>query len=442
MLGDTGGARTDTPFVPGPLGEWVFVAAVLDRGGNVQKLSVDGGQNWATAIPAAGQIAPAQDLAIGWDIGPNNYWFHGRIDDVALFNRALSDAEVALIRDKGMTPALADDPSPANVAADVPLDASLSWSPGLYAATHDVYFGTNPVDVAAATRTNPLGALVGQDLDVPAYDPGGLDFGQTYYWRIDEVNGTPDRTIFKGDVWRFTAEPVGFALAAGHIKVTASSFSSADEMPVNTINGSGLDAGDRHSTDNAQMWLSAAEDSAWIQYEFDKMYSLHQMLAWNHNGTAEPLIGLGVKQAVVEYSLDGTAWTRLGDSHEFARAPGKAGYASDTTVDFGGAAARFVRITITANWGGLLKQYGLSEIRFLVIPAAARLPHPAAGATDRQPRIDSELASGTVRGLAQGVPGHGRAKGDRGDRSGRDYVRAHVRSRPADAGPDLFLEGR
>jgi len=73
MLGDAAANRTDTPYLLVPLGEWVFVAAVLDRDQNAQKISVDGGQTWATTTPPPGPIAPAQDLGIGWDIGINDY---------------------------------------------------------------------------------------------------------------------------------------------------------------------------------------------------------------------------------------------------------------------------------------------------------------------------------------------------------------------------------
>ncbi|MHC4518899.1 MAG: LamG-like jellyroll fold domain-containing protein, partial [Planctomycetota bacterium] len=76
MLGDTAATRRDTPFIPVPLEEWVFVAAVLDRDNDVQKISVDGALTWDTATPPPGPIAPAQDLGLGWDIGQNNYWVH------------------------------------------------------------------------------------------------------------------------------------------------------------------------------------------------------------------------------------------------------------------------------------------------------------------------------------------------------------------------------
>ncbi|KKL45908.1 hypothetical protein LCGC14_2350920, partial [marine sediment metagenome] len=212
-----------------------------------------------------------------------------------------------------------------------------------------------------------------------------LDFGTTYYWRVDEVNAPPSSTIFKGDVWSFTAEPFGYPIDGNNITATASS-SGRDQGPENTVNGSGLDVNDLdlHSTELTDMWISniAGPQPTWIQYEFDKVCKLHQMWVWNHNTLNEPAIGFGVKEATIEYSADGANWTTLGTTHEFARAPGAAGYAYNTTVDFGGVAVKYVRLTISSNWGGLLPQYGLSEVRFLYIPVWAREPSPDSEATD------------------------------------------------------------
>ena len=44
-----------------------------------------------------------------------------------------------------------------------------------------------------------MGVLVSQGQDANTYDPAGLlDFGQTYYWRVDEVNAPPDSTLYQG----------------------------------------------------------------------------------------------------------------------------------------------------------------------------------------------------------------------------------------------------
>ena len=294
-------------------------------------------------------------------------------------------SDVDYINAKVFVPNEASKPNPTKEAIDVPRDVVLSWVSGEFADTHDVYFGTVFDDVNNASRTNPLDVLASQGQTVSTYDPAGLlDMGQTYFWRIDEVNALPDTTIFKGETWSFTAEPIGYPLAGENITATASSLSNVNEGPENTINGSGLDADDLHSAENTAMWLSntIGPQPTWIQYEFDRVYKLYQMLVWNHNSTVELAIGFGIKQATIEYSTDGTNWTTLGTTHEFARATGATGYVANTTIDLGGVAAKYVRITANSNWGGILNQYGLSEVRFLYIPVRAREPRPDSGATD------------------------------------------------------------
>ena len=39
------------------------------------------------------------------------------------------------------------------------------------------------------------------------------------------------------------------------------------------------------------------------------------------------------------------------------------------------------KLTIATNWAAMATQTGLSEVRFLYVPAQARAPQPAAGAT-------------------------------------------------------------
>ena len=74
-----------------------------------------------------------------------------------------------------------------------------------------------------------------------------LEYGQTYYWRVDEVNEPSDNTIFKGNVWCFTVEPYSYPITG----VTATASSSQPSMgPEKTVNGSGLNAGDQHSVES------------------------------------------------------------------------------------------------------------------------------------------------------------------------------------------------
>ncbi len=99
-------------------------------------------------------------------------------------------------------------PNPACGTTDVPVGTVLRWSPGKYAAFHDVYLGADFNDVNNASRTDPCGVLVNQNQE-PNYYPAAslMEFDTTYYWRIDEVNnkvGTPPGSPWKGDVWWFT----------------------------------------------------------------------------------------------------------------------------------------------------------------------------------------------------------------------------------------------
>ncbi len=275
-------------------------------------------------------------------------------------------------------------PVPGHQATDVLRDGTiLSWTPDEAATAHDVYLSTNYDDIDDGMVGSS--AYQGRQ-DANSFDPGRLEFGATYFWRVDEISG--GNKVSKGSIWSFTVEPAGIPLTVEHITATASSSNSIGEGPEKTVDGSGLNADEQHSVDTTDMWLSHAGDpgAAWIQYEFDGFYQLGQMLVWNHNTAVEPLIGLGIKEATVAYSQDGTEWATLAPQ-EFARATGKPDCEAETVVEFGGVAARYVRITANSNWGGgLLKQYGLSEVRFLVIPVSARNPEPASSATDVDPQ--------------------------------------------------------
>jgi len=306
-------------------------------------------------------------------------FFPGVMDDIRIYDSVVSaeDVQAIMLGDRPEGPA--SGPVPKNQITDVPRDQVLSWTPGKYAATHDVYFGTDYNDVNDATATSPL--LVSKGQDANSYDPVGLlTFGQTYYWRVDEVNG-PDRPgLFKGATWSFTAETYSMAITTP-IKATASSQSNAMTGPEKTIDGSGLDSLDEHSVDLPEMWLSKSKQTpVWIQYEFDQVYSLYQMWVWNQNQISELDDGNGAMDVSIETSTDGTTWTALEGVPEFAQATGEPNYVHNTTVDFGGVRAKFVRLNILSNWGDA-KQSGLAEVRFFYVPLKAFGPTPASGAT-------------------------------------------------------------
>jgi hypothetical protein len=280
------------------------------------------------------------------------------------------------------SPAIALLPDPKDGATDVFREPTLSWTPGAYATTHDVYFGTSLDDVAAATTDDPLDVLVSPGQTANTFDPGRLELGTTYYWRIDEVNDAPDFTVYPGKVWQFTVEPKGYGIE--NLSVTSTGIPMGGSGPEKTIDGSGLDDQDRHSVEIGDMWMAmpAGDTPLQLEYEFDKAYPLHEMWVWNYNMALESVVNFGVKDVTVEYSLDGIEWTLLGEE-EFNQAPGQDTYVANTAVSFNGAMAQYVRLTINSSWGGT--QFGLSEVRFLYLPLWARNPDPASGAANMDP---------------------------------------------------------
>ncbi len=371
-LGTTGGPSIYSPTAP-TAAAWHHMAAV--KSATEMLIYVDGQMVASQADATTFDAAPTFVYIGVLDTRMMRMW-PGLLDDVKIFDTALSAAEVAVAMALPVT-GLATNPVPANKATDVQRDVILSWSPGETATAHDVYFGTVSEDVNNASRTAPGVVLVSQNQDANAYDPVGvLQYGQTYYWRIDEANASS--TIVKGPVWSFTVEPV-LSTVTG-ITVTASSF-TAGSGPETTIDESGLNDLDQHGTERATMWLTAKGTAlpAWIQYDLGRVRKLESMTVWNYNGAFEDLIGLSAKGVIVEHSTDGTNWTQMSTVSEFAQGTGLEDYTANTTVDFGGLAVRYVKITITSTWSAA--QAGLSEVRFLQTITYAREPQPASGAT-------------------------------------------------------------
>ena len=278
----------------------------------------------------------------------------------------------------GPTPATASMPDPEDGATDVSREVVLSWTPGEFAPAingHRVYLSKNFNDVNDGVN----GITVSDD----SYSPDQrLELGTTYYWRVDEVNGAPDFYVYPGEVWSFESEPI--ALTITNVTATASSSAPGQGPASAVVDGSGL-IDDLHATDIQTIWASdlGAQQPIWIEFEFDRLYLLHEMWVWNSNTELELSIGYGFKDVTIEYSLDGVNYETLGTTHEFARAPGADGYAHNTEIDFDGVQAKYVRLTVNTNWASFpFPQFGLSEVRFFHIPMRARKLQPESGATD------------------------------------------------------------
>jgi len=100
-------------------------------------------------------------------------------------------------------PVKAGSPKPSNGITGTKMDLILTWDAGDFAASHELYFGTDADAVVNADKTSPeyKGTIA---LGDEIYDPGKLAWFTTYYWRVDEVNAVNPDSPWVGNLWSFT----------------------------------------------------------------------------------------------------------------------------------------------------------------------------------------------------------------------------------------------
>ncbi|MHC4071237.1 MAG: LamG-like jellyroll fold domain-containing protein, partial [Planctomycetota bacterium] len=154
-------------------------------------------KNWNLALGRAHLGRQVNDAVEFWD---------GLVDDVRIYDYVLSAAEITKLA--AISKATRPDPADGDIHPDTWV--TMSWTPGGYAVSHDVYLGENFDDVndgAGGTFQGNQGTthfVAG----FPGFPyPDGLVPGTTYYWRVDEVNEADPNSPWKGDVWSFTVPP-------------------------------------------------------------------------------------------------------------------------------------------------------------------------------------------------------------------------------------------
>jgi len=182
-----------------PLNEWVHVCAMVIGGTHQYYINGEdaGASGSGIVLPGAADTATVR---IGNSRGANRE-FLGMIDDVRIYNRALTRDEV--IQSMQGDPTLAWGPNPANRSTpDLHSALPLSWSPGENATEHDIYFGTDK-DAVDDADTTTADIYRGRLATTSYSPPEGVEWGGgPYYWRIDEYNS--DGTLSKGQLWSFT----------------------------------------------------------------------------------------------------------------------------------------------------------------------------------------------------------------------------------------------
>jgi hypothetical protein len=94
-------------------------------------------------------------------------------------------------------------PRPRNNDPNAAQILELKWTAGSRATAHQIYFSEDQEAVANGTQGSA--AYRGQQsVDNTTFDPGALEFGKTYYWRVDEISTTDSASPWKGSVWKFT----------------------------------------------------------------------------------------------------------------------------------------------------------------------------------------------------------------------------------------------
>jgi len=110
----------------------------------------------------------------GQNENPKPAGYHTTFDDVF----SISDGPAAV------------NPSPVDGTTDVSINADLSWKEAAFATSRQLWFGRK----GAMQKVDPAPAGT-------TFDPGILEYGQNYEWRVDEVGSSSTVT---GHTWSFT----------------------------------------------------------------------------------------------------------------------------------------------------------------------------------------------------------------------------------------------
>ena len=276
---------------------WTFVTTV--RKGSTKYIYINGklDTTGTTAGILAGQSAKVYIGAVDSPSEGLHHFFNGEIDDVRIYDKALSAEEIQELY-CGEIGNKASGPSPADEATNVNPNVVLSWSSGKDAPSHDVYLGTDPNDVNEATPDS--NEYMG-NYAVNSYDPCGLDFNTTYCWRVDEV---ADSNTYKGDVWSFTtwADPDSCLVGKWMF----------DESEGTIVYDS---AGTNHGLIQGAAWTTGQIDGALDFDGVDDYVEVHDspdfttnkitVLAW----VKGPAQSIGRVLSHYEYGRDERAWT-------------------------------------------------------------------------------------------------------------------------------------
>jgi len=181
-------------------GTWHHVVGI--KSGNTAQVWVDGVLAGSGAIIT--NFTDDGAFAIGRD-GQCCQSFTGLMDEVKIWNRALSANEISLEANlgspSGAAPSAFSLLSPTNGQQNVGASATLTWQTSIGAGSYSLYFGTsNPPSFSGSAPAPSAGAT---SVQLPF--PYPLLPGQTYYWYVDAVSASDvtKKTSNSGGVFSF-----------------------------------------------------------------------------------------------------------------------------------------------------------------------------------------------------------------------------------------------
>jgi len=186
-----------------PDNQWVFVALVIEPSQATIYLYDNEGLKSAVDPHAHSQENWSGTLSIGRASTASGRLYRGAIDDVRIYNAALTADDLRTIIDRK---GYAESPRPKKGEHTI-LPVTLSWTSGQFVQPNDghlVYLSDNFNDVNTATTDS--NCFLGP-YDVNNVAPTGLAENHTYYWRVDEVNSTDPNSPWKGSIWSVRVIP-------------------------------------------------------------------------------------------------------------------------------------------------------------------------------------------------------------------------------------------
>jgi hypothetical protein len=209
--GDSDGSYLANTNLPSSLNDWIHVVGTYD--GTTVTVYINGVGVSGTAETGDIDYQHVTTFKIGL-YAASAWWlpYEGLIDDVAVWDRALTQQEIDWLYNAGSgrpAPVTSLMPTPHHASLLVPRSQVLSWElvEEMDVVGYDVWFGTDANEISPNYDfTKVLDTTTDTTFDPFGEDP--LDFEQKYYWRVDIHEANDVGTIFReGRLWRFTTMP-------------------------------------------------------------------------------------------------------------------------------------------------------------------------------------------------------------------------------------------